>query len=100
MGDDRAGGSADGAGIRRTRDALADTADEIRPSAVEALSALWSNDFLPFAMGLQVFLLATGLSIVRHGVLPKWIGWIAIVLAVVAVTPIGARRLPSPASPR
>ncbi len=69
--------------------ALAETADDIRPSAVEALSALWSNDFLPFAVGLQIFLLAAGLSIVLHGALPKWLGWIAILLAVVAVTPIG-----------
>jgi hypothetical protein len=58
-------------------------------SGVQALSALYSNDFLPFAMGLQVFLLATGISVVRHGALPKWIGWVAIVLAVIAVTPIG-----------
>ena len=69
--------------------ALADTADDIEPDAVQALSALYSNDFLPFAMGFQVFLLATGISVVRHGALPKWIGWVAIVLAVIAVTPIG-----------
>jgi hypothetical protein len=69
--------------------ALAETADDISPAAVEALNALWMNDFLPFSMGLQIFLLATGLSIVLHGALPKWVGWIAIVLAVVAVTPIG-----------
>jgi hypothetical protein len=69
--------------------ALAESADDVRPTAVEALSALWNNDFLPFAMGIQIFLLATGMSIVRHAALPKWIGWIAIVLAVLAVTPIG-----------
>jgi hypothetical protein len=69
--------------------ALAETADDIRPSAVQALSALWSNDFLPFAVGLQIFLLASGISVVRHGALPKWIGWVAIALAVIAVTPIG-----------
>lgn len=68
---------------------LAETADDIRPSGVQTLSALWSNDFIPFIMGTQIFLLATGLSVLRHGALPKWIGWIAIVLAVIAVTPIG-----------
>lgn len=69
--------------------ALADSAEDIEPDAVQALSALYSNDFLPFAMGFQVFLLATGISVVRHGALPRWIGWVAIVLAVIAVTPIG-----------
>jgi hypothetical protein len=69
--------------------ALAETADDIHPAAVQALSALWNNDFMPIALGTQLFLLATGLSVVRHGALPKWIGWIAILLAVIAVTPIG-----------
>lgn len=69
--------------------ALAETADDIEPGAVQALSALWHNDFLPFAVGTQVFLLATGISVVRHGALPVWIGWVAIVLGLIAVTPIG-----------
>ena len=69
--------------------ALAETAEEIDPAAVQALSALWHNDFLPFAVGTQIFLLAMGISVVRYGALPRWIGWIAIVLAVIAVTPIG-----------
>jgi hypothetical protein len=69
--------------------ALAETADDIDASAVQALSALWHNDFVPFAMGVQIFLLATGISVLRNGALPKWIGWIAILLALIAVTPIG-----------
>jgi hypothetical protein len=69
--------------------ALAETADDIDPTAVQALSALWENDFLPFALGVQVMLLATGLSVIRHGALPKWLGWVALLLAVIAVTPIG-----------
>ncbi len=69
--------------------ALTDTAEEIDPAAVQALSALYNNDFVPFAMGSQIFLLALGISVLSGGALPKWIGWIAIALAVIAVTPIG-----------
>ncbi|MBA2630858.1 MAG: hypothetical protein H0U84_07540 [Thermoleophilaceae bacterium] len=69
--------------------ALADAADDIDPAAVQALVALFQNDFVPLALGLQVLLLATGISVVRHGALPKWLGWIAILLAVIAVTPAG-----------
>jgi hypothetical protein len=69
--------------------ALAENADDIEPAGVQALSALWENDFLPFIVGIGTFMLATGLSIVRHGALPKWLGWFAIVLGVLAVTPIG-----------
>ncbi len=69
--------------------ALADAADEIDPTAVQALQALWDNDFLPIALGTLVFLLATGLSVLIHGGLPRWLGWAAIVLAVLGATPLG-----------
>jgi len=36
-----------------------------------------------------VFLVGTGISVLQRGALPKWIGWIALVLAVIAFTPIG-----------
>jgi hypothetical protein len=69
--------------------ALAETADDIDPSGVQALSALWNNDYIPLGVGAATFALAAGLSIVRHGGLPKWLGWVAIVLAVITLTPIG-----------
>lgn len=69
--------------------ALAESAEDIDPTAVQALQALWDNDFLPIALGITLFLLATGISVVRHGGLPKWLGWVAIALAVLGVTPVG-----------
>ena len=53
------------------------------------LVALFENDFIPLAVGLQLFLLGVGLAAWRLGVLPKWLAGIALVLGVVAVTPIG-----------
>jgi hypothetical protein len=69
--------------------ALAEAADKVDPTAVQALQALWDNDFLPIAMGTLVFLLATGLSILIHGGLPRWLGWAAMLLAVLGATPLG-----------
>jgi hypothetical protein len=69
--------------------ALAETVDDIEPTSVETLQALWDNDFVPIAMGIVVFLFATGISVVRHGALPRWLGWVAIVLGVIGLTPIG-----------
>jgi hypothetical protein len=66
---------------------LADKVDDLEPAAVQALSALWDTDFLPFAMGMLVFLMGFGVSIVRHRVLPTWVGWIAIVLSLTAISP-------------
>lgn len=68
---------------------LAETADEIDPAAVDALSALYNYDYIPIGTGGIVFLLGTGLSVLRHGALPKWIGWAATVLAVIGLTPVG-----------
>jgi hypothetical protein len=69
--------------------ALAERADDIDPIAVQSLQALWDNDFVPIALGILLFLWATGISVVRSGALPKWIGWIMILLGIVALTPIG-----------
>jgi hypothetical protein len=69
--------------------ALAEAADDIDPVGVQALQALWDNDFIPIALGIVVFLLSAGLAIVQTGALPKWLGWVAIVLAIVGLTPVG-----------
>jgi hypothetical protein len=69
--------------------ALSEAADDIDPTAAQAIEAIWDNDFLPMMVGTTVILFATGISVVRHGALPKWLGWVAILLGVVGVTPIG-----------
>jgi Domain of unknown function (DUF4386) len=70
--------------------ALAEEADTegFDPVAIQALLGLWSNDWLPFAVGILTFMIATGLAILRTGVLPGWLGWAAIVIAILAGTPI------------
>ena len=37
----------------------------------------------------MLFLWGTGLSVIRSGVLPRWLGWVMIVLGVVGLTPLG-----------
>ena len=69
--------------------AIAEAAEDIEPESVRTLQALWDNDFMPMAVGLVIFTLSSGIAIVRYGVLPKWLGWVAIVLAIVGITPIG-----------
>jgi hypothetical protein len=70
--------------------ALAEAADDIDPTAVQALQALWDNDFVPIQLGVLTFLWATGISVARNGgVLPKPLGWAMIILAVAGMTPIG-----------
>jgi hypothetical protein len=68
---------------------LSESFDDIDPAAVEALNALAWNYFVPFAVGMATFILATGISVVRHGALPRWLGWAAVVLGVAGFTPAG-----------
>jgi len=71
--------------------AAADLVDEetISEETINTINAISWDFFFPFAAGLLLFFLATGIGIVRTGALPKWLGWIAIVIGVVALTPIG-----------
>ena len=70
--------------------ALADYAGDIQGSAAQALNAIDSDFFLPFAMGIAALVLATSLWLVRTKLLlPTWLGWVGIVLFVVSFTPVG-----------
>jgi hypothetical protein len=69
--------------------ALSEAADDISPSAVQALQALWDNDFVPIALGAELFLWGTGLSVIRSGALPRWLGWVMVLLGVIGFTPLG-----------
>jgi hypothetical protein len=69
--------------------AQAEAADKINPVAAQALQALWDNDFLPLALGVLCFLWATGVTVIRTGVFPKWLGWVMILLGIAGMTPVG-----------
>jgi uncharacterized protein DUF4386 len=69
--------------------ALAESADDIEPASVQALQAVWDNDWPMIILGASVLMIASGLSIALYGALPKWLGWIGVLIGVVGLTPIG-----------
>jgi hypothetical protein len=70
--------------------ALADYAGDIQPSAAQALNAIDSDFFLPFAMGIATLVLATSLWLLRTKLLlPSWLGWVGIIIFIVTFTPAG-----------
>jgi hypothetical protein len=70
--------------------ALADYAADIDPTATQALNAFLYDFFLPYPIGLSLLLLASGISAVGTGVLPRWLAWAAIVLGVLCLAgPVG-----------
>jgi hypothetical protein len=68
--------------------AMAEAADDIEPESLRTIQAIWDSDFLPFALGFIVLWLSVGISILRSGALPKWLGWVAIVFGIISPTPI------------
>lgn len=70
--------------------AAAEAADDIPGPEIQTIQAIWDNDFLPFFLGVLVFLWSVGISVLRSGALPKWLGWFAIVFGVVSLAgPLG-----------
>ena len=68
--------------------ALTDLADDIDPVALQAINGIDYDLFMFFPVGLGTLILATGISAVRHGSLPKWLAWVSIVIGVLFFTPV------------
>jgi hypothetical protein len=69
--------------------ALTDLADDIAPTATQAINGIVWDYYTPFLVGMSAFALASGIAVVRTGVVPLWLGWIAVVLGIAALTPFG-----------
>jgi hypothetical protein len=69
--------------------ALVDARNDLAPQAAQALNVLNNDFFFPFEIGLIVFSISIGLAIIASGALPKWLGWVQVVIGVVAFTPVG-----------
>lgn len=66
--------------------ALADAVNHVAPTTMQTLGVL-QNDGITFLTGVgqAVFLVATGIALIRTGVLGRWLGWVGVVFGVVAV---------------
>ena len=69
--------------------ALTDHTRKYETAAAQALNILDDDLFVTILVGLAAVLLATGFVVVVSGALPKWVGWVTLVIAVVVMTPVG-----------
>jgi hypothetical protein len=67
----------------------ADTSGDVPAQVTWTLSVLQADFFFPIAIGFAVFLLASGLALLRGAAFPNWPGWVALVLGLICVTPGG-----------
>jgi hypothetical protein len=70
--------------------ALAEAAQKasVGGPALQALNALDNWSFYPFAVGLAVFVLASGAALAGAGrLVPAWLGWVGVVLGIAMLIP-------------
>jgi hypothetical protein len=87
-----AGGMLFGAGaavLASVNFAAADVPGKISPAAEQALNVGQNDLFFLLLAGIAVTMIANGLAIARSAALPRWLGWVAILIGIVAATPIG-----------
>ncbi|HEY3865199.1 MAG TPA: hypothetical protein VGL54_03835 [Solirubrobacteraceae bacterium] len=66
---------------------LAHNLHAISPTEAQTLNFISNEIFLPLLAGAFIFGVASGLAILRGAALPKWLGWVAIVLGIIVLIP-------------
>jgi hypothetical protein len=70
--------------------ALIDASENNQAAAAEALNVIDNSNFGPAVIGLAVVLLASAWHVLSSRSLPAWLGWIALLLGILAVAgPLG-----------
>jgi hypothetical protein len=54
----------------------------------QALNVLQSGLFFVYGAGFFVFSVAIGMAILSTSLLPKWLGWVAILIGIASATPV------------
>ena len=67
--------------------ALGDVASDIDASALQALHVLNQEMFFTVTIGAAGFLLGAGAAVLGGAPLPRWLGWAAVVIGIVAAVP-------------
>ncbi|MEY2450701.1 MAG: hypothetical protein QOD92_275 [Acidimicrobiaceae bacterium] len=78
------------AGFASSQFALVDAADTKSVGAAQALNIIDNNNFPPAVIGLCLILLATAWHVLCSGSLPRWLGWVSLVVGILCLAgPLG-----------
>jgi uncharacterized membrane protein YciS (DUF1049 family) len=67
--------------------ALADVPSKLAPAAAQALNVLNNDLWFLVPIGGSIFAISSGIAVLRGALLPKWLGWVAIVLGLASSSP-------------
>jgi hypothetical protein len=66
---------------------LAHNLSGLTPATAQTMNLISNEFFLPIIGGAFLLAVSSGLAILRGALLPKWLGWVAIVLGIAALVP-------------
>jgi hypothetical protein len=66
---------------------LAHHLSRVGPATAQTMNLLSNELFLPVIVGAFLFAVPSGLAILLGGRLPRWLGWVAIVLGIAVLIP-------------
>lgn len=65
--------------------AVVGAADDNLEQVAQTLNVIMESSWIPFIAGIAVTLIGAGMTSLRTGLVPKWLGWIALVVGIVAL---------------
>jgi hypothetical protein len=64
---------------------LVSAAQHHQDGVAQTLNVVNNDDWIAFISGLAVFMIGAGITVLQSGVLPKWLGWVALVVGIVSL---------------
>jgi hypothetical protein len=64
---------------------LVGSADHNQPQIAQTANVLSNDGWIPFVAGIAITLIGAGMTVLGAGILPRWLGWVALVVGVVSV---------------
>ena len=65
--------------------ALVSASDHQQPEVAQTLNVLNAASWLPFIGGIAVTLIGAGMTVLRVAIVPRWMGWVALVVGIIAL---------------
>jgi uncharacterized PurR-regulated membrane protein YhhQ (DUF165 family) len=65
--------------------ALVSASDHHQAQIAQTFNVLDNDSWIPFIGGIAVFLIGAGMTVLGSGLLPKWLGWAALVIGIVSL---------------
>jgi hypothetical protein len=61
------------------------SADHKQAGVAQTMNVLGNADWIPFIGGIAIFMLGAGIAALNSHIVPRWLGWIALVIGIISL---------------